>query len=362
MARLIEQVPNEIWDVIVQAACIDGGNTGCALSLVSKHIRAISHLSRLQSAALDGVKDMRSFVRELQRRQVEENAVRFLYLTDTTPLGTGDVDYIGEDNDDTDVDEIRGDQWRTVYAQLINLISATIEVLTIDVDYHWTERLQNVFPLVNPHVPRLRSLTASGVGLINLGCSFASMPSLRHLHLFSGIGYCLSNDPFCNILLRQTPALSHLRISDFSQDLTLVKSLGRLLGIPEYNKVTNRSDMAHGAIVAKDMASNTNLELGGNGAVEDGAPVNFLPLCVLIIEPAALSMGGWCGTSYIMNGEMLGQIEDLVAKYDGYRQVRIVSLQGSDSDTDVGCRELRRAWEEVVAGGLGLWAVRDDHV
>jgi hypothetical protein len=120
--------------------------------------------------------------------------------------------------------------------------------------------------------------------------------------------------------------------------------------------------MAHGEIVANDMASNTNLELEGNGAAEDGTPVNFLPLCVLIIEPAALSMGGWCGTSYIMNGEMLGQIEDLVAKYDGYRQVRIVSLQGSDSDTDVGYGELRRAWEEVVAGGLGLWAVRDDHV
>ena len=48
----LEDLPFELLEYIFRLACADGGQTGCSLSLVSKHIRAASHSSRFNSVAL----------------------------------------------------------------------------------------------------------------------------------------------------------------------------------------------------------------------------------------------------------------------------------------------------------------------
>ncbi|KAI0657885.1 hypothetical protein C8Q70DRAFT_246810 [Cubamyces menziesii] len=48
----LESLPYELLEQIFRNACTDGGRTGCALSLVSKRIRALSRSSRFHSVSL----------------------------------------------------------------------------------------------------------------------------------------------------------------------------------------------------------------------------------------------------------------------------------------------------------------------
>jgi hypothetical protein len=80
IGQSINRCLREIWDAIFALACTDGHKTGCALSLVSKHIREISQIIRIQSTSLDSLWQFNSFQCELERRKPHERCVRFLYI------------------------------------------------------------------------------------------------------------------------------------------------------------------------------------------------------------------------------------------------------------------------------------------
>ncbi|KAH9858628.1 hypothetical protein C2E23DRAFT_11176 [Lenzites betulinus] len=48
----MEAIPQELVERIFEHACTDGGDTGCALALVSKHVRAMARTTRFHSVAL----------------------------------------------------------------------------------------------------------------------------------------------------------------------------------------------------------------------------------------------------------------------------------------------------------------------
>jgi hypothetical protein len=67
---LLDQLPPEIMDQIVEGACTDGGKTGCALSGVSRTIRDASAPMRYYSVALRGARQIRAFLSLLEHRGI----------------------------------------------------------------------------------------------------------------------------------------------------------------------------------------------------------------------------------------------------------------------------------------------------
>ncbi|KAH9858614.1 hypothetical protein C2E23DRAFT_713116, partial [Lenzites betulinus] len=65
----MQTLPAELCGRIFEFACIDGGHTGCALALVSKHIRAVARKSRFHSVALinESPRRFREFVALYER-------------------------------------------------------------------------------------------------------------------------------------------------------------------------------------------------------------------------------------------------------------------------------------------------------
>jgi hypothetical protein len=355
----LEQTPNEIWNAIVKYACIDGGGTGCALSLVSRHIRAVSHLSRLQAVALKNLADMQSFICELERRAPEDRGVRFVYFIDDTPSDTGPYvdDNTGED-DDFSINHKRGIYWQAAYTHFATLISPTVEVLTVE-----ARQLDYVFPPSCLHFPRLRSLTTSGTSLFNEDYPVPLLPALEHLHLISGIGHHSSSNLFGDILRQQMPELSHLRVAGFYEEYKIAEVLGRMLGIPEYTAAVQERGIPRSYRTSGRNLIRKASDFQESGCVNDGANSKpTLTLRMLIIEPSEIAPGERCGNTYRNNAFMLERINYLVNEYDGYRQVRIMCVLHRHEPEEHGKPgALRRAWEDVVGGGLGAWAVTEDH-
>jgi hypothetical protein len=60
-------LPTELWQQIALFACVDGGRTGCALSLVSQDMRAITSHSRYHTLAFSSSRGVVLFARHLER-------------------------------------------------------------------------------------------------------------------------------------------------------------------------------------------------------------------------------------------------------------------------------------------------------
>jgi hypothetical protein len=73
-------LPTEIWHKIFTLTCVDGGATGCALSLVSRRFRELSAGTRLQSVAVSGLSDIRSLLGMLQELPEASRHVGILYI------------------------------------------------------------------------------------------------------------------------------------------------------------------------------------------------------------------------------------------------------------------------------------------
>jgi hypothetical protein len=70
----MEHLPFELLDRILKSACTDNGQTGCALSAVSHHVRDASAYMRYHSVALRNPKQICAFVIMLndQSRDVKD--------------------------------------------------------------------------------------------------------------------------------------------------------------------------------------------------------------------------------------------------------------------------------------------------
>jgi hypothetical protein len=67
----MDHLPVEILEPIFRSACTDDGSTGCALSSVSRYVRAASAPVRYQSVALRGARQICAFLALLDRVNIE---------------------------------------------------------------------------------------------------------------------------------------------------------------------------------------------------------------------------------------------------------------------------------------------------
>jgi hypothetical protein len=72
--------PIEIWQKIFRYACVDGGRTGCALSLVSRRMHDISANIHLQSVFVVGLKRLQHLECTLRQLPEERRAVQALFI------------------------------------------------------------------------------------------------------------------------------------------------------------------------------------------------------------------------------------------------------------------------------------------
>jgi hypothetical protein len=63
----MNRLPEETLRSIFKSACIDGGETGCALSMVSRYVRDVSAPMRYNSISLCGARQIRGFLELLRR-------------------------------------------------------------------------------------------------------------------------------------------------------------------------------------------------------------------------------------------------------------------------------------------------------
>ncbi|KZP03534.1 hypothetical protein FIBSPDRAFT_768813, partial [Athelia psychrophila] len=74
------QLPPELWHHIFDIVCIDGGQMGCALSLVSRYIRECSRPYKLRSVALRGIHRISAFSALLSEAPAALDHVQHLFI------------------------------------------------------------------------------------------------------------------------------------------------------------------------------------------------------------------------------------------------------------------------------------------
>jgi hypothetical protein len=338
----------EIWDKIVKHACVDGGRTGCALSLVSRYIRDVSHSSRLQSIALDELQAMQSAALELEHRAPEARIVRFIYLGPTNATTTKRTVARERSDEETQL-------WHALCVKIVTLVSQTVEVLTISVVYGWSESdwLHSLRPHPKAHFPRLRSLAGCITSFFDIDGAAPSMPVLEHLDLIPDPcreGSFDTDDHFYLILFRQTPCLTHLRLSDLHHDDALVPSLGYFIGLPDHITHMHKHIAQNRRYRLKRPSAFENISLEAEMIKTDTlAPSPRLKVLRMVIVNHLISYMDTVDPT-------IDDVKRFAAACQPYRAVDIMSFIIGYIESS----QRRLAWENVVCGGLGMWDIRND--
>jgi hypothetical protein len=345
---MASSLPPEIWDKIVKCACMDGGSTGCALSLVSRYIRDVSHSSRLQSIALDGVRALQSAALELDRRAPKARAVRFLYLSNTNATTV-------KRNARERSDEETQSWHAALCVKIVALISPTVEVLTITFAYDWSkcDWLHNLHPHPKVHFPQLRSLTGCITSFFDIDGAAPSMPVLEHLHLFADLlrQDLAPEECLCLIHFRQAPCLTHLRLSNVYHNDGLLSSLGYVIGLPDHVARVNKKIAQERQYRLRRPSAAEKINLEAEIIKTDTlAPSLRLKYLRLVIVHHLMSYMD-------VVDETIDGVKRLAATCQSYRAIDVMNFR---VDWDNNSQRLRLAWEEVICGGLGMWDIRSD--
>lgn len=324
MDSAVGRCPLEVWQKIFSFACTDDGRTGCALSLVSRNVRDVSDHTRLQSAALFSLPQMRRFLDELQRRPPSHRSVRYLFLADTRTH-----------NEEAGTWQYQ-DQASAVYSTILLVVAPALKTLTIMLPLS----IHTVLP-TTANLPALENLTAPGSfdsafeGIVPLFCA---LPRLRRLHLNSfdraiiftpvdsrGMG---ERGDLLWFISQAAPGLVWLRLDSVQQYYQLPHDLERMT----YKERPNQT----------------------SGSQDRHQPLSSSLRCV-IVEPLAYKSGGSCGTGRVSHSRMIRGLQSLAAQQlASGRQPEVVLLPDCPYPVyTVG--HAARDWMEVINGGDGSW-------
>jgi hypothetical protein len=184
------RLPVELWRDVFKYACVDGGRTGCALSLVSRRIRKLSAGIRLQSVCVIDLDRLTSLLHILERLPEDERHVRFLFIArhqlqqetherrrwrPESPRARQEREEFEKQQQDI------VQNWRAIYLRVLAWIAPHVEALAI----HIPHELLNAASPTEIHFPVLRNLV---IGSMDDADQLSSlrMPLLRRLHV---IGY-----------------------------------------------------------------------------------------------------------------------------------------------------------------------------
>jgi hypothetical protein len=314
MVASINDIPPEIWDPIVRLACTDGGKTGRSLSLVSRRIRALSHLSRLYSILLLKASQTENLLDELDSRPFEDHRVR--YLLTLTP---------GDDI-----------LWRDVYVAVLGVVAPTLLALSI------MNQRRDIYRIPSMTFPVLNSLTISAESFVSNSWAFPCLERL-HLHLTTQ----KHDKPLYRIVAERVPYLTHLRLSGMTQEPKLAHQWGAVLGIPYH--------------IQSLIQSEAGMHMHSPHYIDQ--PIRLVHLQCLIFRPGELVLGEHrkhiAPASHRQMAEGLMQlVEQSQTEWPEQSEVipaKVVVLPSRRGGTNLG--EMRHEWEEVVCGRLGAWDV-----
>jgi hypothetical protein len=234
------RLPVELWRNVFKHACVDGGQTGCALSLVSRRIRKLSAGIRLQSVCVIDLDRLRSLLHILERLPEDERHVRFLFIArHQLQQGTHErrrprrpesprTRKEREESEKQQQDIVQN--WRAIYLRVLALIAPHVEALAI----HIPHELLNAASPTEIHFPVLRKLVIGSMD--NAGqLSSLRMPLLRHLHVF---GYATRHlvDGILGI-----QDLEHVRFSGLQAVETFTDSLSESPARPSQGSAAGQS-------------------------------------------------------------------------------------------------------------------------
>ena len=211
----MDRCPAEIFSEIYAFACVDDGQTGRALSLVSKYIRETSKPYKLQSVSVIGCNQLLAFADLVEHTPLHLRQVKCIFLS-AHPRSTA------SDPKALTSEYARRQQAYTAVGRILKAISSFVTIV------HAFFIFYRPFPLLPVSLPALVELTVHGptettsFDLIDENIQFKS---LKHLHLSSvySPSYILRN------ISKLTPSLAHLRLSAPERSINFVLELKAIL-------------------------------------------------------------------------------------------------------------------------------------
>ncbi|KAI0792967.1 hypothetical protein BC629DRAFT_333119 [Irpex lacteus] len=323
----MDRCPSEIHLKIFSLACTDGGRTGCALSLVSRHIRSTSFAARFRTVKLYGVPRMRRFLNTLMATPSPPLISHLLLCND------GDEE---RKNVEPEEDLLAGVD---TVMDILSAVAPTLVSLTgsIVLGYNVRRRLASepydIPSSRMPHFPLLRDLSwrigsrrwiLGDDALIlrdNTAARHPQLPSMRRIHLWETPIFP-SHISDITAFTKAAPQMAQLRLSGASQFGELPRILSAALAARGISQL-----------------SMTEAEL----CIE-------LPkgLERLIVQSALFENSGWCGTGSIVHASMEQGLLSVAQKHD---KLDIAPPCNYTIDQAI------EDWHDVIEGGDGCWRI-----
>lgn len=175
----MDKTPPEIWTHIFSYACLDSGQTGRSISLVSRSFSEMSAHVKLQSIALLGRQNIHNFVGVLRQISPHLRCVRYLYMSSIAPSDERfGLRPIMPDNRDNDKEVAVG------MRIILEDVAEHLEILEMDIS-----SINSFFRTTQPlFFPRLTDFTTYPCdSFVNTnesgGPNFAPCPTLRRVSI-----------------------------------------------------------------------------------------------------------------------------------------------------------------------------------
>lgn len=250
----VEVFPPEIWRYVFSFTCVDGGYTGCSLSLTSKYFQALSSDIKWYSISLKGPEQMSKFISTMERIP-NHSIVRHLSISWNPELQDLPPDLPITAFEGTDIIEVLCSYRLSKWEETV-LRDKVIDDHELESEFikrmgnrkHQTRMAcERLLPLVandlyslsaslsmGMHIPRpfwsipfptLQELTIFGCSMVRFRVVQPSddvlFPSLQFLHLI----HCVNDT---HLFTKCAPNLTHIRLSSVN---TLSRFSGSILSI-----------------------------------------------------------------------------------------------------------------------------------
>ena len=290
----MDHCPPEIQIKIFALACIDGGRTGCALSRVSRHIRATSSPVRFYTISLHGILRMRLFL-EIARQRFSCPKVTHLFLYDG---GREGLPYFGENA-------------LAVIISIVSMLSPFLRTLSGSL-----KSVGATYSSLFPPGTDLSSLQELSLDVHPMHESNAVLPNLPALRLLHKWGKIRGRRGILDVdaVVGVAPKLAHIRFSGLDQARVFPVMLG------------------------------TALKHDFPGS--EGVPKLRLPDCLeqILIQCVFVDDRGWCGTDSMIYCDIQVKLSILAAAHE-----KVVILPESDYTVE----DCMVDWLEIAEGGEG---------
>lgn len=238
MVTVLEFCPTEVWQKIFTLACLDSGQTGRSLSLVSRYFHAISEPTKLQSISIEGTDHIVAFAAILDNTPAHLRHVRHFFVStrdrdeDEEPLRAmqqGVIDAMENHGAHSEewiksrqqlaqaMASRRSRQEKREKAIFISLqrilrnIASKVETMSLFLPSG--EDTNHIFSTT---FPLLEELTVYGrFPRIHDHAAAVTLPNLRCLHLHL-IDWAMHMTVLPIFIANFTPSVSHLRVSGMS--------------------------------------------------------------------------------------------------------------------------------------------------